>query len=246
MKKKLLFYFILLIAPNILFAQTALEKASKRLSIDVNIPEDITASANERSISPCSITDDDPIPTIGQSYNVEFVQGNTAINAYFGLVTSILQFNDDDCVILVSIPPGNGASRLVSETDSTLEHVSQYIDFGTIKGGFRYGKPFQSVSLQEAEELNSMLTHYPDSLAQELFNAYVMVSYPINLAGNVYLDKYTRCWSVVAGKDGRQITLNFMMTDASISNFPNYLKRMKNVFWFSKYDPNLIRTLPDY
>lgn len=234
MKKRILFYaFAILFVAN-LSAQTALEKAATRLNIAVNIPDNISASANENNIYPCEITDDNPIPTIGQTYHIEFAQGNTAINTFFGMASSILQFKNEDCVVLVTIPPGKGASRMVSTLDSTLAYISQNIDFGSIKGGFRYGKPFRSVSLQEAEELNSMLHHYPDSLAQKLFNANVMVSYPINLRGNTYLDKYTRCKSITVGKRGREIFLRFFMTDESFYNFDKYLMKLEKAFWFSE------------
>lgn len=165
-----LILFTILYSGN-LPAQTALEKAASRLNIVLNIPDNLKATANEDMIYPCEITDDNPIPTIGQSYHVQFAKGNTAINAFFGMVTSILQFRNDDCVVLVTIPPGKSASHYDSKTDSTLNYISQNIEFGSIKYGFRYGKPFSSVSLQEAEELNSMLYHYPDTFAKKLFNA---------------------------------------------------------------------------
>ena len=96
---------------------------------------------------------------------------------------------------------------MYSKCDSTLTNISQNLSFGRIKD-FRYGHPLK-VTLQEAEELNSMINHYPDSTAKN-FNANAMVSYPLNLRGNVYNGCYSRCRAVVIGRNGFEFYLYFL------------------------------------
>ncbi|SFL05031.1 hypothetical protein SAMN05216357_111110 [Porphyromonadaceae bacterium KH3CP3RA] len=71
-------------------------------------------------------------------------------------------------------------------------------------------------------------------LAKTMFNANIMVSYPVNLRGNIYRDKYTRCRAVVVGKDRLEFVIIFMMTDESMENFDNYLKDIEKIFWFNE------------
>lgn len=86
----------------------------------------------------------------------------------------------------------------------------------------------------EANELYPLLKVYSRELAKTMFNANVMVSYPVNLRGNVYKNKYTRCRALVVGKERLEFVIIFMMTDESMENFDEYLKDIEEVFWFNE------------
>ena len=206
--------------------QTALEKAMKRINVSINIPSAFSVTQNKKLMF---VTQDSIFPTIKQVYNFEPSYGSTAFKVIFGLIHSIFTHKDSECVIFVYTSPGKGGSDYVNAGLYNLNNLF----FGRIKHDFRYGKPMDSASECEAVELNCMLTHYPKEQAQKMFNANVMVMYPLNLRGNVYNDKYTRSRAVVVNKDGLEFYLYFMMTDYSVNNFDNYLNDLSKAFWFN-------------
>ena len=203
--------------------QTALEKAVKKMNMSMNIPSYLNASQNEEIIY-------DIIPESEQRSGR--IPG---INSVFGGITGILEHQDGEYLIFVCAFPFKGGStygKIV--TDSTEWFTLKNLSFGRIKGDFRYGIPNVDAIELEADELYSMLTHYPYEQAQEMFNANVMVMYPLNLRGNVYKDKYTRSRAVIIAKDRLEIYLYFMLTDESAKNFDTYLQDLNKVFWFNE------------
>ena len=215
--------------------QTALEKAFKKIDVSMNIPSYFNVSQNDDVIGVAEVTKKEPLPTLAQIYGFDPGQGNTAINAIFGLLQSIFEHKNGEYLIFVSVVPGRGGSTYGKVVkDSTELFTLKNLSFGRIKHDFRYGEPLKDASELEADELYSMLTHYPREQAQEMFNANVMVTYPMNLWGSAYKDKYTRSRAVVIAKDRLEIYLYFMMTDESAKNFDTYLQDLNKVFWFNE------------
>ena len=233
MKYYLLFFFSTLGLTS--FAQTSLEKAMERIKVSINMPEYLIASQNETVIYVTEITEESPVLTIAQTYNiVEPPFGASAFKAYIGLVNAIIKHKDGEYIIFVHASHGRGNSGYsTTKTDATKIYTPNEIPFSRIKGDFRYGKPFSSVSAQEVYDLDLMLTHCPREKAKSLFNADVMVMYPINLRGNVYEEKYTVCRAIAVDKGGLNFCLYFMMTKDNAHNFEKYLNSLEKVFWFN-------------
>jgi hypothetical protein len=211
--------------------QTALEKAMKRINVSINIPSVFSATQNEELMF---VTKDSILPNIKQIYDFDPSYGSIALKVIFSMIHSIFTHKDGECVIFVYAPPGKGGGKYGEMiTDSVVLYTLNNLSFGKIKHNFRYGKPMIDASESEAIELNSMLTHYPKEQSTKMFNANVMVMYPLNLRGNVYNDKYTRSRAVVVAKDRHEIYLYFLMTDKSVNNFDNYLNDLSKAFWFN-------------
>lgn len=225
MRKKILVFTALLFwGVSVLVAQTALEKTAKNLGISFKIPSSYTVSNNTAEIFPAEITDENPVPDLAQQYHLKPAHGNMFFNAYFGLVTAVLEHSNKECIVLTYIPPGIGIDNFGKISKDSLQvETFKHIYFGRIKANFQYGKPFTGVSELDAMELYSMLTHYPSAKAKKMFNAAAMVSYPLNLRGNVYKEKFTRGRGLVLGTLGREVYLYFLMTDQSVLDFDKYL-----------------------
>ncbi len=214
---------------------SALKKGTEQLGISVNLPTFLEASKNSNLIYPAEITEKNPLPTIAQQFGGEPASGNTYFNVLFGKVNSILTYKEKDCEVIVYMPPGRGGNsygKIIQ--DSTKLHTLNNISFGRIKSNFKYGINRIDASELEADELYSMLTHYPYDRAKKMFNANAMLSFPLNLRGNIYDGKYTRGRAVVVGKDRHEIYLYFMMTDKSSLDFENFLNDFDKVFWFNE------------
>jgi hypothetical protein len=216
-----------------LSAQSFLDQSAARLGITVNIPSQYQVSKNESHIYPAGITADNPVPDIDQQYQQKTATGKAFFNSFFGTVTSVLTHNNNECVVLLFIPPGRGGSNYGKiTTDSITLNVFQHISFGRIKHDFSYESPYNDASEIAALELYSMLTHYPVLKAKEMFVAGAMVSYPLNFKTNVFLEKFTRGRAVVIGKDRREVYLYFMLTDKSVMEFEQYLSEFNSAFVF--------------
>ena len=225
-------------------AQTALEKGLKTNGITINLPPFLNASQNTKRIYVAEINEQNPIPEIAQTYGSKASFGNAYFNVMFGTVNSILTYKNGECVVFVYLPPAKVGSiygRIIQ--DSTILFTLNNITFERIKHDFKYGKPYCAPSELDAKELYSMLTHYPHKKAQEMFNANIMVSYPLNLRGNIYKNKYTRGRAVVIGKDWYEVYLYFMMTDKSSLNFEKFLNDFDHLFWFKKQQSMNIQIL---
>lgn len=233
MKRIVLILTFLLAGVQITSAQTALEEAVKRGGILLNVPTSFHSSENTEAIYPAAVNDESPIPDIAQQYGVKPAHENTFFNAYFGLVTAVLEHKDGECIVLASIPPGKGGDDFSYLAKDSLQRAAfKHLFLGRIKHDFRYGKPFSGASELDVLELYSMIEMYPPEKASEMFNAGAMASYPLNFRGNVFKGKYTRGRGVVIGKDGFSISLYFMMTDESVFNFETYLEEFDGAFVF--------------
>ena len=106
--------------------------------------------------------------------------------------------------------------------------------FNRIKRDLLFGRRHESASESEIVELKSIINYYTAEKAQKMFNADWMATYPIDLGGNVYEEKYTNCNAVVVvGKTGFDIFFYFMMTDESSKDFDKYLNFLEKAFWFN-------------
>ena len=233
MKRIPLTFIFLFAGVQTILAQTALEEAAKRVGILLNVPTSFHSSENSEEIYPAAVNEEFPIPDIAQQYGVKPAHGNTFFNAYFGLVTAVLEHRDGECIVLASIPPGKGGGGFGHlAKDSLQEAAFEHLFFGRIKHDFRYGKPFSGASELDVLELYSMIEMYPPEKASEMFNAAAMAGYPLNFRGNVFKDKFTRGRGLAIGKDGLCISLYFLMTDQSVFNFEKYLDEFEGAFVF--------------
>lgn len=218
---------------NTLSAQSFLNQSAALLGITVNIPQQYQSSENENHIYPAKITEENPVPELAQQYMQKPAKGDVFFNVFFGTVNSILKHHNNECVVLVYIPPATGGNSYGKmATDSTMLRIFKQIDFRHIRKDFNYESPFHAPSELVAMELYSMLTNYPALKAEKMFNAGAMVSYPLNFKTNVYQEKFTRGRAVVIGKDWREVYLYFMLTDESVLDFDKYLEEFNRAFVF--------------
>ncbi len=217
-----------------LVAQTSLEKGMAKHGVDMNLPSFLNVSENTEKIYVTQINEKNPIPEIAQQSGSRTSSSDTFFKALFGRINSILTYKNGECVVIVYTFPGMGSNNYGQVIrDSTKLFTFRNISFERIKYNFKYGLPNNYPSELEANELYSMLTHYPHDKAKKMFNANALVSFPLNLRGNTYKNKYTRGITVIAGKNRRQFYLYFMMTDKSVLNFEKYLNDFEKVFWFN-------------
>jgi hypothetical protein len=228
----IIYLIILLEIPN-LCAQSFLEKSAALFNISVKIPSQYKASENKDIIYPVEITEANPIPELDQQFRQKPANGDTFFNVFFGMVNSILEHSNSECIVIVYIPSVTGGSRYGKiATDSAMLRVFKHIPFERIKTDFSYESPLNAPSELAAMELYSMLTHYPSAKAEEMFNAGTMVSYPLNFRKNIFQKKFTRGRAVVIGKDRRHLFLYFMLTDKSVLDFDKYLEEFNRAFVF--------------
>lgn len=201
--------------------QTVLDTAAKEMNLSIKIPFCFNASGNEELTFVTEVAEEEYSLRMAQ-YRFAPVSGNIAFQVLFGMVDAILEHKSDEYLAFVFILPGKCKGR------------SGDLSFNRIKWDLGYGKPLEPVSEKEESEMSLKLTHYPKEQAQKMFNADIMVDYPVDLMGNSYRDKYTKCKAVVAAKGGRHIYLYLMMTDKNVKNFDTYLKDLDKVFWFNE------------
>ena len=234
MKKQRLTFTIMsiLISMN-LIAQTVLERGMQENKIGVKLPSFLIATNNAERIYVTEINEKNPIPGINQQYGNEPSYGDTFFNVFFGTINSILTYKNGECVVFVHTGPRSGVDNYKKiAMDSVKLLTFKNISFERTKHDFKFGIPYSAPSEYEADELYSMLTLYPQEKAKKMFNANAMISYPLNLRGNVYKGKYTRGRAVVVGKDFWQFYLYFMMTDENVMHFEKFLDNFEKVFWF--------------
>ena len=220
--KKILIFTVFFAFVSFSYGQTALEKVTKHINVSVNLPSFLKASDNETSIFVVPITETNRIPTFEQSYDLAPSYGDQSLNAYFGTLHSIIRHGDGDYVVFVYV---GGGGRLLGRSNSQI--------YDRILCDFRFGPRWGASTKAYEAELDLMLTHYPQERAREMFNADLMVMYPVNLRGEVYEDKYSRCRAVIAAKEGVFVILYFMMPDEGLENFDDYLNDFKRAFWYN-------------
>ncbi|MDR1224187.1 MAG: hypothetical protein LBL07_15105 [Tannerella sp.] len=219
--------------------QTALEKAMKVMNVHMNLPSFLEASQNKVSesapgwIYATEITEESPIPRIAQTYRYEPSYGDTYFKVLFGMLHSVIKYRDDDCYLLVSATGESGMelAEIIQENAGLFNIVNP--SFNRIKRDIRYGEFGKSATEPEIDVLKTVIHYYPEERAQKLFHAAWMASYPVDMEGNVYKEKYTTCKAVVmANKKGVDMFLYFLMTDESATRFDKYLNALEKVFWF--------------
>ncbi|GHV08622.1 hypothetical protein FACS1894160_3230 [Bacteroidia bacterium] len=212
--------------------QTSLEKAMESINVSINMSEFLNPSQNETRIE---VIDNDSVPsaTIGQSYYIEPAFGAVAFKAYFHMVHAIIRHKNGEYVVFVEVSGAREDTFEDIKTGKDKIYTLKEIPFTKIRSRLRYGKPFTSISKQNVYDLDLLLTHCPREQAKELFNADVMVMFPINLSGNVYENKYTVCRAIAVAKYGVSFFMFFMLTNDNYKNFDTYLDDFKQVFWFN-------------
>jgi hypothetical protein len=233
-----LIILLLFLSAVVVYGQTSLEKAMKRINVSINMPSYFNASQNKDHIYVTEITEEDSIPTIAQLYRFQPAYGSTAFKVFFGMINAIIRHENEEYIIFVYALPGKGDEPHgdIRTYDTKIYTLNEVLPFSRIKSDFNYGAKMRSATPPEVYDLDLMLMHYPKEQAGELFNADAMVMYPINLYGNVYEDKYTVCRAVVAEKDGLSFFLYFMLTNDNYKNFDSCLKDIAKVFWFNDTD----------
>jgi hypothetical protein len=215
-------------------AQTALERALDTMQVSMNIPSFWNISQNENSIYVTPVTEESPIPRIAQTYGHEPVSGATAFKVMFHQIHSIIRHKNEEYVIFVDAA-GEGSvmhGNFIKKHNQFFNVIN--LSFNRIKSDLHYGIRHKSATSEEIAALDTMITHYPKEKAQELFNADWMVSYPKDLRGEVYEDKYSICQAVAVAKNGLDIFFYFMLTDKTAKNFDDYLKDLEKVFWYNE------------
>jgi hypothetical protein len=210
--------------------RTALAKALDTMRVSINLPSFLTASQNKYFDYPVPGAK----PSLDQEYGNEPLSGDTALNLYLGTQHSLIKHRNEDYVLFVSAI--GEVHVLLGDMFDPIEQAFNVINptFNRIKYDLRYGIPYKSATAEEIAILDTMITHYPEGKAQELFNADYMVSYPMNLRGEVYEGKYSQCKAVAVSKNKMDIFFYFMMTDETAENFDSYLQGLKRVFWYNE------------
>jgi len=227
--KKTLLFILLLGAILKVQGQTFLDITMDLMDVSMKIPKFLTVSQNDELIF---VVENDSLPTYEQIYGDEPSYGDIAYMAMFGLIHSIVRFNED-CLLFVfaageaQIKYG-GYNKLFNAPNSSLK-PSLNSSYNRIKHDLRNVGKMGGATEEDIKVIDTMLKHYPETQAQELFNASLMVSYPVDLRGNIYEDKYTTCQSVVVDKRGLSIFFYFMMTDESAGRFDEFLDKLKGV-----------------
>ena len=72
-------------------AQTSLEKAMKKMCIDINMLSYLIATKNEVPFTVTQVTDENPTPTLAPILGFEYTFGDAFFNAEFGNVNSIIK-----------------------------------------------------------------------------------------------------------------------------------------------------------
>jgi hypothetical protein len=211
--------------------QTALEKALTTMHVSMNLPSYLSVSQNEELIYPVS---EGELPTLAQLYGGAPSSGNTLIKKMFGLIHSIMTYQDGECEILV-YAAGENTMRFgkMVKDNPKLFGAGNNLTYNRIRFDFRNGDGTVGPNEKSDEEVDKLLTHYPKEQAQKMFNADWMVGYPKSLMGNTYKEKFNHCQSVVIAKNGLDIMFYFMLTDKSSENFNKYLDDLNRVFWFN-------------
>lgn len=236
--KKNLFLICLLIFSNT-FSQTLLEKDVKGMNITFNIPKSFQFSNNTTSVYPAEIAEKNPLPSLAQVYGTEIAPNDVFMNSLWGMITSVAYNKDKDYYVFIktfqSSNDRNGVSvKTLASCLSSQEILwLETLPFDSIKQKFRYGIPFTGATEYEAYELYQMLHFFDKKEAKNFFNGEIMFSFPVNLKGQKYKEKYAHSKAVVLQKGGKIIYLYFMMTNDNFCNFNTFLNDFNKVFWFN-------------
>lgn len=228
--------FLVFMCSHILVAQSNYfaHKAQSH-QVKITVPSTMTIFSQENSFYPCvSTPEDNPVPDYSTVLSQRIPdKGNKGINTVFGMVSAILTDKQERYVVLVNI---GGGGEKYEGGNSQVKYLNDHLAYGTIRRDLRYGRYTNPTDL-DMDEMTEMMTIYPPEQVKKLFNAAAMVSYPISLYGNAYLNKYTRCKGLVIGRKNpvghaQTIHLYVLMTDDSSKHFDSYVTDLSTCFRF--------------
>lgn len=228
--KRAIVLLLLLLFCQMAPAQTYLEKLAEWNGVEINLPEGVTASQNAEPFFLYPVTESNPYPTMAQSYNFERCRGKVFFNAFFSMVSSVLECKSNDYIVIPVLLEhrrisGQSPEAHDSDEDELISNCSGGMDFGSnVKFPEKY----------EIDQLKRMVKIYSGKTAKKYSNATGMVSFPLSLQHNVLYDKYTHCKVVMVRnkKTDTTFSLIFLMTDENYTRFDEFLKDFKGAFRF--------------
>lgn len=237
---KIIVFFVFFSISSFGFSQTYLEKNINLGGVTYSLPNGFTISRNEESIYPVEISEKNTLPSLSDNYGVVLAKPETYVNSLFGKVAAIFESKKEDYCIFVQFSnytKGVEKKGVVVRNKEFSEEEKYYLEhlpFDGIKRDFRYGRFFQGANEKEAYELLQMLKLLPKEEAKKMFNADIMFSYPVDLHGNNYKEKYTRAKAFVIQGKRSVIYLYFLMTNDNYWKADTFLKDFEKVFWFNE------------
>lgn len=227
----------MLLISGIGFSQTYLEKSMKSTDVIYIPSEKFIISQNEEQVYPVEISEKNPLPSLAENYGVVLARPETYINSLFAMVHAIFQSKKDDYIVLVKSGYGRDEKfGVVVRNEEFSEEEKFYLEslrLDGVKRDLRYGRFFQGVDEKEAYEILQMLKIFPKEDAKKMFNAQILFSYPIDLHGNAYNEKYKRAKCFVLQGKRSIIFLYFLMTNDNYWKADTFLKDFEGVFRFN-------------
>lgn len=229
--------FFMLLINGVVFSQTYLEKSMKSADVTYIPSEKFIISQNKEQVYPVEISEKNPLPSLAENYGVVLARPETYINSLFAMVHAIFQSKKDDYIVLVrSGYGGDEKFGVVVRNEEFSEEEKFYLEligFDGVKRDLRYGRFFQGSDEKEAYEMLQMLKIFPKEEARKMFNAQILFSYPIDLHGNAYNEKYKRAKCFVLQGKRSIIFLYFLMTNDNYWKADTFLKDFEGVFRFN-------------
>ena len=90
----------------------------------------------------------------------------------------------------------------------------------------------KKITPEEKESLKQQVTFWPRSEAEDVFNAYYVLTYPIKSKHSVYMGKYTHVYDLIMLKWGEHLTVSFLVTKKGERHLDQYIEDVKNAFRF--------------
>jgi hypothetical protein len=203
---------------------TALEKAIKNIDIDFFPSSDFIVSQNKNPIYVAPVSQSNPVPKISLS-QPHALKDTVTFNVLFGMVHSIIRHKDGDFLCFVYVSPSY--CRECTWQSDSAKMLQQ--PWAIIEKHLCYGERFNGTDVSERP---AKLQYYPPEQSLKMFNADCMISYPIEMEGMIYEDKYTVCQGTVLISKYRNIYIYTMMTNESASHFEEHLNSLGKMFRF--------------
>ena len=225
---------LFLFAPFITIAQPSsyLDSLARAAKMTVKIPAEfdvqeggrLSSGHNAYGLYPYEINLHEDLPTLQELYDEkERLTGPRFFNARFGMVDAILYNREKDYYVFVYIK------------DKSLTMINGIPDLTAVKTNFFYGLRNNGATKYENPYLWELVNKYSKREARRQFGASLMYSYPTNLCGNSYRDKYEYSRTVWGNEPGSgRITLVFLMTRKNQDRFEEFLYDLKRAFRFDE------------
>ena len=152
-----------------------------------------------------------------------------------GLINAEFVSSDKQCKVFIYVLGADNVryGKMISNNPDLFGNIAS-MSYNRIKSNFKYGRRGLSATEQEIEDIKMMLTYYPQDSAKAIFNADYMLAYPYNMEGEKCQDKFSWTRAIVAGKNGLDIFVYFVLTNKSIKDFDKYLSDFKGILWFEE------------